>query len=78
MKFYVPLVYDREDNMGTVYFQEGSKLYTEEEKKALEQKGVKIEKWEEVECDEKKLKDNSKVYVITKGINGIGYGGTYV
>lgn len=41
MKFYVPLVYDREDNMGTVYFQEGSKLYTEEEKKALEQKGVK-------------------------------------
>ncbi len=46
MKFYVPLVYDREDNMGTVYFQEGSKLYTEEEKKALEQKGAKIEKWE--------------------------------
>lgn len=78
MKFYIPIVYDREDNMGTVYFQEGNKLYTEEEKNALEAEGKKIERWEEVECDETILKDNSKVYVITQGINGVGNGGTYV
>ncbi len=77
MKLYIPIVYDREDNVGTVYFPEGTKLYTEDEKKALEAE-KHFEGWEEVECDEQTLKDNAKVYVITKGINGVGFGGTYV
>lgn len=75
MKLYLPFVYDREDNVGSVYFQEGTKLYTKEE---MEEQKDKFEGWEEVEADEKMLRENPQIYVITEGINGVGYGGTHV